>query len=88
MSSKADLINFAVAQLHGLPEALNGKVDETLVRTCEVCSYPAFSLSDRVIPLHIAQISGDNHVRPMQAHCFNYTEGRCGLVPEFWKDVP
>ena len=39
MASKADLVNFAVAQLHGLPEALNGKVDETLVRTCEVRTF-------------------------------------------------
>ncbi|KAI5121836.1 hypothetical protein M0805_003270 [Coniferiporia weirii] len=38
MAAKADLINSSVAQLHGLPEALNGRVDETLVRTCELRS--------------------------------------------------
>ncbi|KAL5533874.1 hypothetical protein ACEPAG_334 [Sanghuangporus baumii] len=36
MAAKADLINFAIAQSHGLPEALNGHVTEGLVRTCEL----------------------------------------------------
>ncbi|EJD03547.1 dynactin [Fomitiporia mediterranea MF3/22] len=36
MAAKADLINTAVAQSHGLPEALNGHVTEGLVRTCEL----------------------------------------------------
>lgn len=37
MSAKADLINSIVAQSHGLPDALNGDVTESLVRICEVC---------------------------------------------------
>ena len=38
MASKADLINSIVAQSHGLPDALNGSVSESLLRTCEVCN--------------------------------------------------
>ena len=36
MAAKADLINSIVAQSHGLPDALNGDVNESLVRICEV----------------------------------------------------
>lgn len=36
MAAKADLINSTIAQSHGLPEALNGRVTEGLVRTCEL----------------------------------------------------
>lgn len=36
LAHKADLINAVVANTHGLPEALNGKVSEVLVGVCEV----------------------------------------------------
>ena len=51
MAAKADLINSTIAQSHGLPEALNGRVTEGLVRTCEViyiCLWHLL-LSDRTI---------------------------------------
>jgi len=36
MGYKADLINNVVAQIHNLPESLNGDVSEVLVGVCEV----------------------------------------------------
>ncbi|KAA1478090.1 hypothetical protein DENSPDRAFT_787589 [Dentipellis sp. KUC8613] len=36
MGLKADLINMVVAQIHGLPEALNGPVSDTLVGVCDM----------------------------------------------------
>jgi dynactin 1 len=36
MGFKADLINNVVAQMHNLPEALNGEVSDMLVGFCEV----------------------------------------------------
>lgn len=36
LSAKADLINNIVAQIHGLPETLNGPVADLLVGICEV----------------------------------------------------
>ncbi|KAF9055788.1 dynein associated protein-domain-containing protein [Panaeolus papilionaceus] len=38
MAYKADLINSVVAQIHNLPDALNGGVSETLVGVCEMRS--------------------------------------------------
>ncbi|KAH8119806.1 dynactin [Phellopilus nigrolimitatus] len=36
MAAKADLINSVVGTIHGLPESLNGRVSDVLVRTCEM----------------------------------------------------
>ncbi|TFY71856.1 hypothetical protein EVG20_g1162 [Dentipellis fragilis] len=36
MALKADLVNMVVAQIHGLPEALNGPVSDTLVGVCDM----------------------------------------------------
>jgi len=36
MAYKADLINNVVAQIHNLPDALNGDVTEVIVGVCEV----------------------------------------------------
>jgi dynactin 1 len=36
LAAKADLINNIVAQIHGLPESLNGPVADLLVGVCEV----------------------------------------------------
>lgn len=42
MAYKANLINTVVAQIHNLPDALNGDVSDVLVGVCEVCT-PRFS---------------------------------------------
>jgi len=36
LGAKADLINQIVAQIHNLPEALNGDVTDTMIGACEV----------------------------------------------------
>ena len=36
LAAKVDLINTVVAQMHNLPEALNGPVSDVLVGICEV----------------------------------------------------
>lgn len=36
MARKADLINNVVAQMHNLPDSLNGSVSESLAGVCEV----------------------------------------------------
>ncbi len=36
LAAKVDLINSVVAQMHNLPEALNGPVSDVLVGICEV----------------------------------------------------
>ena len=40
LAAKVDLINTVVAQMHNLPEALNGPVSDVLVGVCEVRSSP------------------------------------------------
>jgi hypothetical protein len=39
MAYKADLINNVVAQIHNLPDALNGDVTEVIVGVCEVSTH-------------------------------------------------
>lgn len=39
MALKTDLINLVTAQMHGLPDSLNGSVTDTLVGVCEVRIY-------------------------------------------------